>query len=103
LWGNHLLTLKIINMVKEFEFSYCLGEVEEITDMENITVSEGEDVVITLIKNNKLSIGERTRGTISFDDSEKPIVYKVEYEYCTGLGEDWGDDQWEEVEEEIQL
>ncbi len=90
-------------MEKSFEFSYCLDEVEYIEDNENITVSEGEDVVITLIKNNKLSIGERTKGTISFDDSKKPIVYKVNYEYCTRVGVDYYDDEWEEVEEEIQL
>ncbi len=90
-------------MEKSFEFSYCLDEVEYIEDNENITESEGEDVVMTLIKNNKLSIGERTKGTISFDDSVKPIMYKVNYQYCTMVGEDWGDDEWEEVEEEVQL
>ena len=97
--SNH----KTIKMKKSFEFSYCLDEVEYIEDTENITESEGEDVVITLIENNKLSIGERTKGTISFDDSETPIVYKVNYEYCTRVGVDYYDDEWEEVEEEIQL
>ena len=41
-------------MKKSFEFSYCLGEVEEIIDNENITESESEDVLITLINNNKV-------------------------------------------------
>ena len=90
-------------MSKSFEFSYCLGEVEYIEDMENITESEGEEVVMTLIKNNKISIGERTRGTISFDDSVQPIVYNLDYEYCTEVGMDWGDDVWEDVQEEVQL
>ena len=90
-------------MSKSFEFSYCLGEVEYIEDMENITESEGEEIVITLIKNNKISIGERTRGTISFDDSIQPIVYNLDYEYCTEVGMDWGDDVWEDVQEEVQL
>ena len=90
-------------MSKSFEFSYCLGEVEYIEDMENITESEGEEVVMTLIENNKISIGERTRGTISFDDSVQPIVYNLDYEYCTEVGMDWGDDVWEDVQEEVQL
>lgn len=90
-------------MSKSFEFSYCLGEVEYIEDMENITESEGEEVVMTLIKNNKISIGERTRGTITFDDSVQPIVYNLDYEYCTEVGMDWGDDVWEDVQEEVQL
>lgn len=90
-------------MVKEFEFSYCLGEVEEITDMENITEQEGEKIVEDLINGGKISEGERTKGYVSFDDSVEPIIYKVNYEYCTGLGEDWGDDQWEEEVLEVQL
>ena len=76
---------------------------EYIEDMENITESEGEEVVMTLIENNKISIGERTRGTISFDDSVQPIVYNLDYEYCTEVGMDWGDDVWEDVQEEVQL
>ena len=90
-------------MKKTFEFSYCLGEVEEITDMENITEQEGEKIVEDLINGGKISEGERTRGYVSFDDSVEPIIYKVNYEYCTGLGEDWGDDQWEEEVLEVQL
>ena len=91
-------------MKKTFEFSYCLGEVEYIEEIDgDITESEGEEVVITLIKNNKISIGERTKGTISFDDSVQPIVYDLDYEYCTEVGMDWGDDQWEEVQEQVQL
>ena len=90
-------------MKKSFEFSYCLDEVEEITDNENITESESENVLITLIENNKISIGERTKGTISFDDSIQPIVYHLDYEYCSQVGVDWYDDDWEEVQEQVQL
>ena len=90
-------------MKKSFEFSYCLGEVEEIIDNENITESESEDVLITLINNNKVSIGERTEGTISFDDSVQPIVYNLDYQYCSQVGMDWGRDVWERVREDVQL
>ena len=90
-------------MKKTFEFSYCLGEVEEIIDNENITESESEDVLITLINNRKVRIGERTEGTISFDDSVQPIVYNLDYQYCSQVGMDWGGDVWERVREDVQL
>lgn len=90
-------------MVKEFEFSYCLGEVEEITDMENITEQEGEDIVIKLVKSDEIYVGERTKGRVSFDDNVQPIVYDVDYEFCTGLGVDWSDDVWEEQKVQVQL
>ena len=91
-------------MKNTFEFSYCLGEVEYIEEIDgNVTESKGEEVVVTLIKNNKISIGERTKGIISFDDSVQPIVYDLDYEYCTEVGEDWYDDNWEEVQEQVQL
>ena len=91
-------------MKKTFEFSYCLGEIEEIihlTDMYQET-NECEYILTTLIKNNKISIGERTKGTIAWDDSVQPIVYDLDYEYCTQVGGDWDDDQWEEVQEQGQ-
>ena len=90
-------------MKKSFEFSYCLGEVEYIDVIDNITESESEDVLITLINNRKVRIGERTEGTISFDDSVQPIVYNLDYQYCSQVGMDWGDDVWEDVQEEVQL
>ena len=90
-------------MKKSFEFSYCLSEVEYIEDRENISEKEGEKIVEDLINEGKISEGERTRGYVSFDDSVEPIIYKVDYEYCTMVGEDWGDDQWEEHEVEVQL
>ena len=90
-------------MEKSFEFSYCLDEVEYIEDNENITESEGEDVVMTLIKNNKIVIGERTKGKISFNDSSQPIVYHLDYEYCSRVGVDYYDDEWETREDEVLL
>jgi hypothetical protein len=90
-------------MKKSFEFSYCLSEVEFIEDRENITEKEGEKIVVDLITKGKISEGERTKGYVSFDDSVQPIMYKVDYQYCTMVGEDWGDDQWEEEVLEVQL
>jgi len=90
-------------MEKSFEFSYCLDEVEFIDNMENITEEEGEEIVKKLMKSDEIYVGERTKGFVTFDDSIQPIVYNVDYEYCTEVGEDWGDDVWEEHQTQVQL
>jgi predicted AlkP superfamily phosphohydrolase/phosphomutase len=89
-------------MKKSFEFSYCLDEVEFIENMENITEEEGGEIVKKLMKSDEIYVGERTKGFVSFDDVQ-PIVYNVNYEYCTEVGEDWGDDVWEEHQTQVQL
>ena len=56
-----------------------------------------------LMKSDEIYVGERTKGFVTFDDSIQPIVYNVDYEYCTEVGEDWGDDVWEEHQTQVQL
>ena len=90
-------------MLKSFSFSYSLDEIEEISYNENISVEESEEIVIKLMKSDQIYVGERTEGSVEFDDSETPIVYKVDYQYCSEVGEDWNDDVWEELEVEVQL
>ena len=90
-------------MLKSFSFSYSLDEVEEISNNENISVEESEEIVLKLIKSDQIYVGERTEGSVEFDDSETPIVYNVDYRYCSELGEDWNDDVWEELDVYVQL
>ena len=90
-------------MVKSFEFSYCLDEIEFIEDNVNITIEESEEIVNKLMKSDEIYVGERTKGNVSFDDEVQPIVYDVNYEYCSEVGEDWGDDVWEELSVQVQL
>lgn len=90
-------------MVKSFEFSYCLDEIEFIEDNVNITIEESEEIVKKLMKSDEIYVGERTKGIVSFDDEVQPIIYNVDYEYCSEVGEDWGDDVWEELSVEVQL
>ena len=90
-------------MVKSFEFSYCLDEIEFIEDNVNITIEESEEIVNKLLKSDEIYVGERTKGVVSFDDEVQPIIYNVDYEYCSEVGEDWGDDVWEELSVEVQL
>lgn len=90
-------------MIKSFEFSYCLDEIEFIEDNVNITTQESEEIVNKLMKSDEIYVGERTKGNVTFDDSIQPIVYNVNYEYCSEVGEDWGDDVWEELSVQVQL
>lgn len=86
-------------MVKSFEFSYSLDEIEFIEDNVNITIEESEEIVKKLMKSDEIYVGERTKGVVSFDDEVQPIIYNVDYEYCSEVG----DDVWEELSVEVQL
>ena len=90
-------------MVKSFSFSYSLDEIEEISNTENITPEESEEIVLKLMKSDEIYIGERVEGSVEFDSTDYPIVYRVDYRYCSEVGEDWNDDVWEELEVEVQL
>lgn len=90
-------------MVKSFEFSYCLDEIEFIEDNVNITIEESEEIVKKLMKSDEIYVGERTKGSVTFDDSIQPIIYDVNYEFCNEVGEDWGDDEWEGLSVQVQL
>ena len=90
-------------MFKSFSFSYSLDEVEEISNNENISVEESEEIVIKLMKSDEIYVGERVEGVVEFDSNDYPIVSKVDYRYCSEVGEDWNDDVWEELEVEVQL
>lgn len=90
-------------MVKSFEFSYCLDEIEFIEDNVNITIKESEEIVNKLMKSDEIYVGERTKGNVSFDDEVQPIVYDVNYEYCSEYWRDGGDDVWVEHKVQVQL
>ncbi len=90
-------------MLKSFSFSYSLDEVEEISFNENISVEESEEIVLRLINSDEIYVGERVEGVVEFDSDVHPIVYKVDYRYCSEVGEDWNDDVWEDLEVEVQL
>jgi hypothetical protein len=90
-------------MIKSFEFSYCLDEVEFIEDNVNITIDESVEIVNKLMKSDEIYVGERTRGSVTFDENIQPIVYDVNYEYCSEVGEDWDEDKWEVLSVQVQL
>jgi hypothetical protein len=102
------LTRQISNKDFDFEFSVDFqGNVEyvifEYGCLDNRDNEEEENFLRLflrlLIEKGIVPIGERTEGEIVVKSG---VVYS-EYKVCTQVGEDWGDDEWEEHEREDLL
>lgn len=93
-----------LTMVKSFSFSLDSEfDIEEISNMENITYEECEEVITKLIESHHLDCGERTEGSITFNTDESPIWYNLDYRLCLEVGEDWNDDEWVEFEKNVKI
>ena len=91
-------------MVKSFSFSLDSEfDIEEISNKENITYEECEEVITKLIESHHLDCGERTEGSITFNTDESPIWYNLDYRLCLEVGEDWNDDEWVEFEKNVKI
>ena len=100
--GIHSNPTKV--MIKSFSFSLDSDfDVEEITNMENITYDECNGIIFKLIEDHHINCGERTEGSVTFDDGVTPIIYNVDYRFCLEVGEDWDSDVWDEFEVNVQL
>ena len=83
----------------DFEFEFSLdfqGEVEYIESDDSDQEGVYELVLSFLVEKDIVPINERTEGTIQ---NHKGIIY-TSYRTCTQVGEDWGDDIWEENDRE---
>ena len=77
----------------EFEFSLDFqGQVEYIESEDTDQFLELERVVLFLVEKDLIPINERTEGVVSIKDG----VVEIDYKTCSQLGEDWGDDVWDE-------
>jgi hypothetical protein len=77
----------------EFEFSLDFqGQVEYIESEDTDQFLELERVVLFLVEKDLIPINERTEGVVTIKDG----VVEIDYKTCTQLGEDWGDDVWDE-------
>lgn len=82
-------------MKVKFSFSWCLDEIEEIIhETDSSYFVDCNTILKKLMKTNQINKGERCKGDVSWDTKKKPIVYKVDYTYCSQLGEDWDSDVW---------
>jgi hypothetical protein len=77
----------------EFEFSLDFqGQVEYIESEDTDQFLELERVVLFLVERGLIPINERTEGVVTIKDG----VVEIDYKTCSQLGEDWGDDVWDE-------
>jgi hypothetical protein len=77
----------------EFEFSLDFqGQVEYIESEDTDLFLELERVVLFLVEKDLIPINERTEGVVTIKDG----VVEIDYKTCSQLGEDWGDDVWDE-------
>lgn len=87
---------------KSFEFSWCLDEVE-YTEPDLNTDDDCNTLLEKLMKTKQIKKGERCKGVVSWNENKKPIIYKVDYTYCSELGEDWDSDMWVDDVVKIEL
>jgi hypothetical protein len=77
----------------EFEFFLDFqGQVEYIESEDTDQFLELERVVLFLVEKDLIPINERTEGVVTIKDG----VVEIDYKTCSQLGEDWGDDVWDE-------
>lgn len=86
----------------QFDFSVMYdGTIEDIVrwDETDLPRELYEEVVEKLIEKKKITIGERSEGQIIIEND----IMKIDYRWCSRLGEDWDSDVWEDEEIEIPL
>lgn len=86
--------------MKDMTFDFSVGfdeEIEYVSPYGDETEKECEEVLQKLLDEGEIQIGERTEGNISVENNVMTLDYRV----CTNLGEDWNDDNWEDVNETI--
>lgn len=50
------------------------------------------DFLKKVLDENLISVGEKCEGSIEVDDTD----IRIEYRFCSELGEDWDSDVWED-------
>ena len=75
-------------------FDFSVGFDKEIEDIvpwtDDVDEQGGEEFINRIIRERKLIVGERSEGSVSVDDH----LIRVEYKWCSNVGEDWNDDSW---------
>jgi hypothetical protein len=82
-----------MDLISEFVISSIGNEVEDITMYDDvITEDKVKTFLEKLIGDKKIIIGEKCEGSIEMDDTN----IRIEYKWCSEVGEDWDSDVWED-------
>jgi hypothetical protein len=79
------------NVEFEFELDFQ-GQVDYLQSVDTDQFLEYEQVLLFLVEKGLVPINEKTEGVITIKDG----VVEIDYKTCTQVGEDWGDDVWDE-------
>ena len=88
--------------MKDMMFDFSVGfdeEIEYVSPYGDETETECEEFLQSLLDDGEIEIGERSEGNIKIENNVVTLSYRV----CTNVGEDWNDDNWEDVEQKIHL
>ena len=81
-------------LVCDFSVSGLDNEIEDLVmyDEEIATEERMTEVVNNMVKEKMIKVGERCEGTIELELG----VFYVEYKWCSDIGEDTCDEEWED-------
>lgn len=82
-----------------FDFSVGFdNEIEEVVPWTGEFSEEtGEGFINELLGRGKLIVGERCEGSVSISED----TIRIEYRWCSNVGEDWNTDEW--IEEVLEM
>lgn len=87
------------DMYFDFSVDYD-GDIEDVSPYDDdLTETECEEVVKKLVEKDLIELGERSEGNIDISNG----IIRLDYRVCTEVGEDWGDDVWEDVTREYPV
>jgi hypothetical protein len=91
-----------MNMICEFSVGFD-NEIEEVSMYDEDIYTEGQmtDFINGLVRDHRIIVGERCEGSVNHDENTNTL--KVEYRYCSELGEDYDSDMWETENMETTL
>lgn len=83
-----------MNQICEFSVGFD-NEIEEVSMYDEDMYSEQQmiDFIKGLVRDHRIVVGERCEGEVIHDTTTNTL--KVQYRYCTEVGEDWDEDMWE--------
>ena len=83
-----------MNVVCDFSVGFD-NEIEDISLYSPLDSEKSlEKFLNRIIEEKKLRVGERCEGSIFVKDTERFDEIKIEYRWCSDVGEDWNDDVW---------
>ena len=81
-----------MELIGEFTINSIGDEIEDIVQYDEVSEDVLRKFVQKLIDDDTIVIGEKTEGSIEMDDTN----IKLEYKWCSEVGEDWDSDVWED-------